>query len=111
MRVIFGRRRRLMANQVPAVEAAGILRLMVERGLVTRGEAAACLRGIANDLVAYGHRGGLGDAGRAYAAALLTRADELAAVERSRAPAPKETSADRVADTAVSSRPQLVWRS
>ena len=109
--MIFGRRRRLMANQVPAVEAAGILRLMVEKGLVTRGEAAACLRGIANDLVAYGHRGSLGEAGRAYAAALLARADDMAAAERSSAPAPKGISTDRVADNAVSSRPRLVRRS
>ena len=108
--MIFGRRRRLMANQVPAIEAAGILRLMVEKDLVTPGEAAACLRGIANDLVAHGHRGSLGDAGRVYAAKLLERADEMAAAGNAGHPAPGGRIPSRV-DAAPTARPRLVWPS
>ena len=108
--MIFGRRRRLMANQVPAIEAAGILRLMVEKDLVTPGEAAACLRGIANDLVAHGHRGSLGDAGRVYAAKLLERADEMVAAGNTGQATPGAKTPSRVG-AAAAARPRLVWRS
>ena len=97
-----------MANQVPAIEAAGILRLLVEKGLVTRGEAAACLRGIANDLVAYGQLGSLGDAGRAYAANLLEQAERLVAADARQAQGGDDGKSTQPSEGA---RPRLIWQS
>jgi hypothetical protein len=71
------RRDRAIARQVPAIAAQEVLRLLVAKGLIERGDAAACLRSIANNIVAHSHACGLGEAGRPYAAVLLGEADAI----------------------------------
>ena len=66
-----------MADQVPIIAAAEILRLLIGKGYITDGDAAACLRGISNQVTACGYRSGLGGAGRPYATYLRAEADRF----------------------------------
>lgn len=74
---MFRWKRRAVVAQLPTIATVEVLRLLISKGLIEVEEAAACLRGIANNVVAHGYTCGLGEAGRPIAEALIARALEM----------------------------------
>jgi hypothetical protein len=82
---MFGRGTWRVVEQGSAVAEEEILRLLISKGLIESGDAAACLRGIANHIVARSYAIGAGEAGRPLAVDLIKQADQL---DRAVAPTP-----------------------
>jgi hypothetical protein len=74
---MFGRARRRVVEQAAAVATEEILRLLISKGLIERGDAVACLRSIADNIVARSYAIGAGEAGRPLAVHFTDRADQL----------------------------------
>ena len=75
---MFGRARRAIVEQAAAAGAAQeILSLLISKGLIGRGDAVACLRSIAGNIVARSYADGAGDAGRAFAVHFDRQAEQL----------------------------------
>ena len=74
---MFGRGRRRIVEKVSAVATEEILRLLISKGLIERGDAVASLRSIEGNIVAHSYDIGAGEAGRQLATHFIQQANQM----------------------------------
>lgn len=79
-------RQRRITQEIPAIAAQEILGLLTGKRLIHSGEAAACLRGIANNIMARSYALGVNEAGRPFADMLIEEAEAVQRPKLARSP-------------------------